>query len=81
MTTALDPKTLTRVAKVICDIDGPSERRGYELEQLLRDAGWSNPPEYDGSGRVRWLDEALADRARIMVTSRVCYAGSATPRI
>jgi hypothetical protein len=64
MTTALDPKTLTRVAKVICDIDGPSERRGYELEQLLRDAGWSNPPEYDGSGRVRWLDEALADHAK-----------------
>lgn len=64
MKTSLDPKTLTRVAKLICDIDGPCERRGYELEQLLRDAGWSNPPEYDGSSRVRWLTEALADRAK-----------------
>lgn len=64
MTTSLDPKTLTRAARLICDIDGPAERRGYELEQLLRDAGWSNPPEYDGSSRVRWLTEALADRAK-----------------
>jgi hypothetical protein len=64
MTTALDPKTLIRVATVICDIDGPSERHVYELEQLLRDAGWSNPPEYDGPSRVRWLTEALADRAK-----------------
>jgi hypothetical protein len=64
MTTSLDPKTLTRVAKLICDIDGPCERRGYELEQLLRDAGWSDPPEYDGSSRVHWLTEALADRAK-----------------
>lgn len=64
MTASLDPKTLTRAAKLICDIDGPCERRGYELEQLLRDAGWSNPPEYDGSSRVLWLTEALADRAK-----------------
>lgn len=64
MTTSLDPKTLTRVATLICDIDGPFERHGYELEQLLRDAGWSDPPEYDGSSRVRWLTEALADRAK-----------------
>ena len=64
MTTALDPKTLTRVANLICDIGGWSERHGYELEQLLRDAGWSDPPEYDGSSRVRWLTEALADRAK-----------------
>jgi hypothetical protein len=55
---------LTRVAKVICDIDGPSERHVYELEQLLRDAGWSNPPEYEGPSRVRWLTEVLADRAK-----------------
>jgi hypothetical protein len=77
MRTTLDPKTLTRVANLICDINGPSERRGYELEQLLRDAGWLNPPEYDGSSRVRWLADALADRTNdhgdiVRLLCRVC---------
>lgn len=77
MTTSLDPKTLTRVATLICDIGSPSERRGYELEQLLRDAGWADPPEYDGSSRVRWLAEALADRAKdhgdiLRLLCRIC---------
>lgn len=59
----LDPRTLERVADLVCDIGGPFERRGYELERLLRHAGWQNPPEYDGSPRVPWLLDALTERA------------------
>ncbi len=59
----LDPRTLERVAEVICDRDGNHERHGWQLERLLRDAGWADPPEYDGSGRIAWLRDALVDRA------------------
>lgn len=59
----LDPRTLHRVAEAVCDLGGPYERRGWQLERLLRDAGWNDPPEYDGSFRVLWLAEALEARA------------------
>lgn len=59
----LDPRTLHRVAEKLCDLDGPYEQHGWQLERLLRHAGWSNPPEYDGSFRVRWLTEVLEERA------------------
>lgn len=59
----LDPRTLEEIAKVICDLGGPHERRGRELERLLRHAGWSDPPEYDGSYRIPWLTEVLEERA------------------
>jgi hypothetical protein len=44
-----DPKTIDRLAQIICDIGGPFERRGWELEALLRNAGWDSPPFYDGT--------------------------------
>jgi hypothetical protein len=58
----LDERTVDRVAKFVCDIDGPYERSGKDLEGLLRTAGWADPPEYDGSSRVAWLNEALKER-------------------
>ncbi|WP_232211807.1 hypothetical protein [Saccharomonospora halophila] len=59
------------------DVGGPYERRSYELEPLLKRAGWSPTPEYDGSPRVRWLAEQLvehrADTARVeRFLCRVC---------
>lgn len=65
----LDPKTLDRVARLVVDIDGPGERRGHELEQLLRHSGWPDTPEYDGSPRVAWLVDALAERADEQATT------------
>lgn len=58
----LDPKTVERLAKVVVDVDGPYERAGYELARLLRRAGWSDPEDHDGSGRVRWLIDQLEAR-------------------
>ncbi|HEX3959443.1 MAG TPA: hypothetical protein VHZ03_22895 [Trebonia sp.] len=55
-------KTIERTARIICDIDGPFERSGRELEALLRDAGWADPPSYDGSARIPWLLEAMRER-------------------
>jgi hypothetical protein len=59
----LDPRTVERIAKFVCDPGGPYERTGKELEQLLRRAGWANSPVYDGSPRIPWLIEALTERA------------------
>lgn len=59
---ALDERTVERLAEVICDLGGPYERKGYELEPLLRRAGWVDPPEYDTSPRVPWLAEVLYER-------------------
>jgi hypothetical protein len=58
----MHPKTIERAARIICDIDGPFQRSGRELESLLRNAGWTNPPEYDGSARIHWLIEAMQER-------------------
>ncbi|MFB8005191.1 hypothetical protein [Nocardia sp. NPDC056000] len=73
----LDPKTLDRLAELIVDIGGPYERKGFQLEVLLRHAGWDDPPAYDGSPRVPWLREQLelrrddlADVERLLC--RVC---------
>ncbi|MFI5500975.1 hypothetical protein ACIA5E_18100 [Nocardia asteroides] len=60
---ALDPKTIERLARIIVDPDGPYSRSGRELEQLLVHAGWSNPPEYDSTPRIAWLIEQLDERA------------------
>lgn len=59
---SLDPMTVERIAKLVCDPAGPYERSGRELEKLLRRAAWVDPPEYDGSPRVPWLAEALESR-------------------
>lgn len=55
----LDPRTIERLAKVIVDIDGPYERKGWQLETLLGHAGWDDAPSYDGSARVPWLIEEM----------------------
>jgi hypothetical protein len=59
----LDHRTLQRVATLLCDVDGPFERHGWQLEEFLRAAGWKSPPPYDGSARVRWAHEVLSDHA------------------
>lgn len=59
----LDPRTLHRIAEKLCDLGGPYERHGWQLERLLRHAGWTDPPAYDGSFRVPWLTEVLEERA------------------
>jgi hypothetical protein len=59
----LDPKTVERLARIIVDIDGPYNRTGRELEQLLRHAGWKNHAEYDGSSRIVWLTEQITERS------------------
>lgn len=59
----LDSRTVGRLAEVIVDMGGAYERKGYQLEELLRHAGWADPPEYDGSPRVPWLRDQLTERA------------------
>jgi TIR domain len=59
---ALDPRTVERIAKIIVDSGGDQERPGWQLERLLRHAGWADPPEYDGSPRVSWITEVLLER-------------------
>lgn len=73
----LDDRTAEKIADVVVDIGGPYERKSYELEALLKRAGWTPAPEYDGSPRVRWLVEQLiehrADTAQIeRFLCRVC---------
>lgn len=59
----LDPKTVERLARIICDPDGAYERKGWELAMLLKRAGWTNPPEYDGTPRIPWLQDCLEQRS------------------
>lgn len=58
----LDPKTVERLARIVVDQGGPYERTGREVEALLRNAGWIDPPDYDGSSKVGWLVDALIER-------------------
>jgi hypothetical protein len=60
--TALDPLVVERLAKLIVDPEGPYERTGRRLEQLLCNAGWRDVPPYDGSPRIPWLVEAIESR-------------------
>ena len=69
---ALDPKTLRRLAEIIVDIDGAYERSGRRLAELMRDARWDDPPEYDGSPRVPWLVEVLEERDPGDVERLIC---------
>ncbi|MTK04234.1 hypothetical protein [Micromonospora sp. CP22] len=73
----LDPLTLERVARLICDIDGPYERNGWQLERFLQRVRWPGDPQYDGSPRVPWLTELLlagADDAAALdrLLCRIC---------
>jgi hypothetical protein len=53
----LDPRTIPRLAELICDIGGPYERRTRELIQLVQAAGWD--VAYEGGARVPWLVEVI----------------------
>lgn len=56
----LDPRTIERVAELICDLGGPYQRSTRQLRSFLAAAGWH--VEYDGSGRVPWLVETITQR-------------------
>jgi hypothetical protein len=58
----LDAKTVERLARIVVDQGGPYERTGREVEALLRNTGWIDPPDYDGSSKVGWLIDALIER-------------------
>ncbi|GAB3152862.1 hypothetical protein GCM10027290_44490 [Micromonospora sonneratiae] len=60
---SLDPLTLERVARLICDVDGPYERTGWQIERFLTRVRWPGDPQYDGSPRVPWLAELLIKHA------------------
>ena len=60
----LDDNTLAELASLICGDDGPYHRAGWQLEQLLRNAGWSDVDEYDRSPRRQWLHKQLLARKR-----------------
>lgn len=73
----LDPRTRQRIVRILCDIDGPFERRGRGLEEFFRSAGLTNVPSYDGSARVQWATEVLEESAEdlaatVKVLGRLC---------
>ncbi|GLY24453.1 hypothetical protein [Micromonospora sp. NBRC 101691] len=59
----LDLLTLERVARLICDMDGPYERTGTQIERFLHRVRWPGEPQYDGSPRVPWLSDQLSAHA------------------
>ncbi|EXG82016.1 hypothetical protein [Cryptosporangium arvum] len=59
----LDPNTVRAVAEIICDIEGPYERAGWQLARFFRHANWEQPPDYDGSPKVSWVVGCLEGRA------------------
>lgn len=61
---SLDPRTVERIARLVVDIDGPQERHGREIEELLRRGGWPDIEEYDGSPRIPWLADQISRSSR-----------------
>ncbi|MFG2698278.1 hypothetical protein [Kitasatospora sp. NPDC048407] len=59
----LDSMTIQRIARLVVDVDGPFERPGYQLAELLKRAAWPVPVEYDGTARVSWLTETITESA------------------
>ncbi|MFD0817566.1 hypothetical protein [Micromonospora zhanjiangensis] len=51
------------MARLICDVDGPYERTGNQVERFLHRVRWPGDPQYDGSPRVPWLTETLCAHA------------------
>jgi hypothetical protein len=62
MTPFLDTRTIDRLVQIIVDPDGPQERSGRALADLLRRSGWPDPPEYEGWPRVPWLTDVIGER-------------------
>ena len=57
----LDSNTLSELASLLCDDEGPCYRTGTRLETLLRNAGWSEAEEYDRGPRRLWLLRQLME--------------------
>jgi hypothetical protein len=53
----LDPRTVERLAELICDHGGAYERRVRSPVRLLEGAGWH--VEYTDGARVPWLVETI----------------------
>jgi hypothetical protein len=71
----LDPKTVHRLAElIVSDGDGIYERKSWQLPELLANAGWSDPPEFDGWSRVAWLKEQIIARQddRVAIERLLC---------
>jgi len=56
----LDPRTIDRLAELICNYGGPYERRVRDLLKLFEGAGWT--VEYTDGARVQWIAETIRDR-------------------
>jgi hypothetical protein len=63
----LDPRTIERLAEMVCDHGGPHERSTRALTRFLAGAGWD--VEHPGGARVPWIvseiEERNEDRAAI----------------
>jgi hypothetical protein len=71
----LDPKTVHRLVEVIVsDGDGQYERKSWQLSELLANAGWSDPPEFDGGSRGFWLKQQMTARQddRVAIERLLC---------
>jgi len=58
----LDDKTLSAIAEVICGDDTLYYRRGIDLADFFRAAGWEEIVEYDGESRRSWTLDQLRRR-------------------
>src|SRR5437867_2266856 len=59
---SLDDNILHQLARLICGDHDGYYRRAFELEKFFKNAGWTNPPEYDGETRFTWVLEQLRER-------------------
>ncbi|MFI2238002.1 hypothetical protein [Streptomyces chrestomyceticus] len=59
----LDGNTLKELARVICGDDDLYYRRGFEIAEFLKNAGWRKVPEYDGEYRSEWTLQLLMERS------------------
>lgn len=63
MSRPIDDSILIEVAHLICGDDMPLlYRKGFEIPNFLRRAGWEDVPDYDGMSRQQWTLELLRER-------------------
>lgn len=56
----LDPRTIERLAELVCDYGGPHERSTRALTRFLANAGWD--VEHPGGARVPWVISEIQER-------------------
>lgn len=68
----LDPRTIERLAEMVCDHGGPHERSTRTLTRFLEAAGWD--VEHPGGARVPWIVSEIQERNedRAAIESLVC---------